>query len=90
MIPPGDFVAGEIVFTGPCAGDKTMIVEIQGTLLAMDDPSSYTGKAWISIERVQNVLVTGKGTINGRGKNAWKYAGGDVPLPVVSDAITIS
>lgn len=48
----------------------------------MDDPSSYTGKAWISIERVQNVLLTGDGTVDGKGENAWQYAGGEVPLPV--------
>lgn len=86
LIPPGSYVAGETVFRGPCAGQKLITVEIQGTLLAQEDPSSYSGKAWISIEKVENVVLTGGGTINGRGKSMWEYAGGDTPLPTVSQS----
>ncbi|KAL0459714.1 UNVERIFIED_CONTAM: Exopolygalacturonase [Sesamum latifolium] len=80
VIPRGNFMAGEIVLAGPCVGQTT--VEIQGTLLANPDPSSYSGGSWIMLQRVDNVVVTGGGTINGQGKNVWQYAGGDTPLPV--------
>ncbi|KAL3849740.1 hypothetical protein ACJIZ3_011622 [Penstemon smallii] len=80
VIPPGDFVAGEIVWQGPCTS-KPMTVEIQGTLLALSDPSTYQGKAWISLERVNDVIVTGGGTINGRGKAMWQYANEESHLP---------
>ncbi|KAL2239006.1 UNVERIFIED_CONTAM: Exopolygalacturonase [Sesamum indicum] len=81
VIPRGNFMAGEIVLGGPCVGQTT--VEIQGTLLANPDPSAYTGGSWIMLQRVDNVVVTGGGTINGQGKNVWQYAGGDSPLSVV-------
>ncbi|XP_011079627.1 exopolygalacturonase [Sesamum indicum] len=80
VIPRGNFMAGEIVLGGPCVGQTT--VEIQGTLLANPDPSAYTGGSWIMLQRVDNVVVTGGGTINGQGKNVWQYAGGDSPLSV--------
>ncbi|KAL8513410.1 hypothetical protein ACS0TY_012755 [Phlomoides rotata] len=70
----GQFVASEIVFQGPCTSHMTL--DIQGTLLAYSDPSSYTGSAWIQIERVNGILITGGGTINGRGQEVWQYARG--------------
>ncbi|KAK4418109.1 Exopolygalacturonase [Sesamum alatum] len=80
VIPRGNFMAGEIVLAGPCSAQMTL--EIQGTLLANPDPSTYTGGSWIMLQKVDNVVVTGGGTINGQGKNYWQYAGGDSPLPV--------
>ncbi|KAK4406986.1 Exopolygalacturonase [Sesamum angolense] len=80
VIPRGNFMAGEVILAGPCVGQT--ILEIQGTLLANPDPSSYTGGSWIMLQKVDNVVVTGGGTINGQGKNVWQYAGGDSPLPV--------
>ncbi|KAK4492599.1 hypothetical protein RD792_003421 [Penstemon davidsonii] len=80
VIPPGNYVAGELVWQGPCTA-KPMTVEIQGNLLATSDPSAYQGKAWISVERVDDVIVTGGGTINGRGKAMWQYANDESHLP---------
>lgn len=80
------FVASEIVFAGPCKSHMTL--DIQGTLLAYNDVSSYSGSAWIQIERVNGILITGGGTINGRGQEVWQYAkgsgGGGSLLPTVS------
>ena len=70
----GQFVTSEIVFAGPCTSYMTL--DIQGTLLAYDDVSSYSGSAWIQIERVNGILITGGGTINGRGNQVWQYARG--------------
>ncbi|KAL2253618.1 exopolygalacturonase [Sesamum indicum] len=81
VIPAGDFMAGEVVFSGPCKAHTTT-VEIQGHLLANIDPSTYTSGAWIMVQRVDNVVLTGGGIINGEGKYDWKYADGVSPLPV--------
>ena len=70
----GQFVTSETLFAGPCTSYMTL--DIQGSLLAYDDVSSYTSSAWIQIERVNGILITGGGTINGRGNQVWKYAKG--------------
>ncbi|KAL8028035.1 hypothetical protein ABFS82_14G132100 [Erythranthe guttata] len=83
LIPRGDFVAGEVVMAGPCTAQKPITIEIQGNLLAYDDMSVYTRGAWIMIEKVDGLVVTGGGTINGRGKEVWQYfTKGSPPLPV--------
>ncbi|XP_073147782.1 exopolygalacturonase clone GBGE184-like isoform X1 [Henckelia pumila] len=74
LIPRGNFVAGEVVFKGPCA--KPIVIEIQGNLLASDDLSLYSGGAWLMIDEVIGVDVTGGGTINGRGQSFWQYGKG--------------
>lgn len=71
VIPPGTFAAGETIFQGPCTGHMT--VEIQGKLLAREDLSLYTTNAWITIESVDGLLVTGGGILNGQGQSAWKF-----------------
>ncbi|KAK4441797.1 Exopolygalacturonase [Sesamum alatum] len=84
LIPRGQFVAGEVLFTGPCTANKPITIEIQGDLLAYDDPSAYTGGAWIMLEKVDGVVLKGGGTINGRGQQFWKYGKSKdgPPLPV--------
>ncbi|KAL3626001.1 hypothetical protein CASFOL_029550 [Castilleja foliolosa] len=83
LIPKGQFVASEVVFAGPCLAQKPMVIEIQGNVLAYDDLSSYSGGAWIMVQRVNGVIITGGGTINGRGKAAWPYnSQGGPSLPV--------
>ncbi|KZV21562.1 hypothetical protein F511_11055 [Dorcoceras hygrometricum] len=74
LIPRGDFVAGEVVLRGPCV--KPIVIEIQGNLLASTDLSLYSGGAWLMIDEVIGVEVTGGGTINGRGQSSWQYGKG--------------
>ncbi|KAL0453034.1 UNVERIFIED_CONTAM: Exopolygalacturonase [Sesamum latifolium] len=83
LIPRGEFAAGEVLFAGPCRAKKPITIEIQGNLLAYEDPSAYTGGAWIMLEKVDGALKGG-GTINGRGKMLWQYAEttDGPPLPV--------
>lgn len=85
-------MASEIVFGGPCNGMKPITVDIQGTLLANTDISSYTQSAWIMLERADGVVLTGGGTIDARGQAVWKYAKGGNEgshLPVVSSTTRI-
>nr|XP_027127398.1 exopolygalacturonase clone GBGE184-like [Coffea arabica] len=77
VFPPGKFVAGEVVFQGPCTTTTPITIEIQGTILSSTDLSVFTQGVWISIENVNGVIVTGGGTLDGRGASAWEYAGGD-------------
>ncbi|KAL0418856.1 UNVERIFIED_CONTAM: Exopolygalacturonase [Sesamum radiatum] len=84
LIPRGEFAAGEVLFVGPCRARKPITIEIQGNLLAYEDPSAYTGGAWIMLEKVDGAVLKGGGTINGRGKMLWQYADtkDGPPLPV--------
>ncbi|KAI3449451.1 hypothetical protein Pfo_006116 [Paulownia fortunei] len=82
VIPVGEFMAGEVVFAGPCTAQPPITIEIQGNLSANSDPSAYSNGAWITVEKVDNFEITGGGTINGHGQNVWEYGGGDAPLAV--------
>ncbi|KAG6426841.1 hypothetical protein SASPL_111076 [Salvia splendens] len=66
-----------------CTATKPIILEIQGTLLANTHLSSYSQGAWISIDRVAGLLLTGK--------SVWKYGtDSDLPLlPVVFFSIWV-
>ncbi|KAL6874168.1 hypothetical protein ACP4OV_014250 [Aristida adscensionis] len=68
LIPAGDYLVGALNFTGPCRGNVT--VQVDGNLLATTDLSRYTAN-WIEIARVDNVVVTGAGRLDGRGAAAW-------------------
>ena len=68
MIPKGDYLAGPLNFTGPCKGSVT--IQLDGNLLGTTDLSQYKGN-WIEIEHVDNLVITGKGTLDGQGKQVW-------------------
>ncbi|CAA0812746.1 Polygalacturonase ADPG1 [Striga hermonthica] len=61
-----------IRFSGPCTSDITM--QIAGTIMASNDRSDYIKDSshWLTFDRVQNLVVTGGGTINGNGNIWWK------------------
>lgn len=73
LIPPGIYLLGEIVFQGPCKSQLPITVLLQGTLQAVSDASAYSGDGWISFEQVNGLVVTGGGTIDGRGQALWQY-----------------
>lgn len=84
LVPAGkSFMMGEVIMSGPCNAKKPIIVDIQGTLNANPDPSSYSNRMWILIEHVDGIIITGGGTINGQGANVWKYADEGNHMPVV-------
>jgi len=68
MIPKGDYLAGPLNFSGPCKGSVT--IQLDGNLLGTTDLSQYKGN-WIEIEHVDNLVITGKGTLDGQGKQVW-------------------
>ena len=73
VIPPGKFMAGEVVFAGPCTA-KPVTIELQGTLLARSDLSLFTRNTWISVENVDGLEINGGGTFNGQGELSWKHS----------------
>ncbi|KAL1544962.1 galacturonan 1,4-alpha-galacturonidase [Salvia divinorum] len=83
LVPAGrKFMMGEVILRGPCKAKPPLIIDIQGTLNANPDPSSYSNRMWILIEYVHNVKITGGGTIHGQGHNVWKYATEAHKMPV--------
>lgn len=89
VIPEGTFKAGPVIFQGPCTSKKPIIVEFRGTVLGANDLSLYEEPSWILIEKVDGVIVTGRGTLDGQGSSVWKHvescSGSNCsPLPPVS------
>ncbi|XP_041999614.1 exopolygalacturonase clone GBGE184-like [Salvia splendens] len=82
VVPPGKFMMGEVILSGKCDAPPPLIIDIQGTILANPDPSAYSNKMWILLEHIDNVKISGGGTLNGQGANAWKYAGEANRMPV--------
>lgn len=88
VIPKGDFVAGEVVFQGPCTAPKPITIEIQGNVLASTDVSAYTSGSWIMLEEIDGLVINGGGTINGRGKSSWQFAGANNEGPLLPVSLT--
>lgn len=59
----------DVIFEGPCKGK--IVFFIGGTLLAPVDPEEVKQDIWINFRRVDNLIVSGNGTIDGQGSHAW-------------------
>jgi galacturan 1,4-alpha-galacturonidase len=68
LIPTGDYLVGPLGFTGPCKGDIT--IQVEGTLLGSNDLAKYKA-SWIEVTRVNNIVITGSGTLDGQGKSVY-------------------
>ncbi|KAA8543073.1 hypothetical protein F0562_021432 [Nyssa sinensis] len=73
VIPPGNFMAGEVFFHGPCKCSDPITVEVLGTVLGHTDLSEYTSGLWIGFNKIDGLVVTGTGTFNGQGEASWKF-----------------
>ncbi|KAK4405521.1 Exopolygalacturonase [Sesamum angolense] len=73
LIPPGVYKLGETIFQGPCKSRTPITILLQGTLQAVSDISAYPDKGWISFDEVNGLILTGGGTIDGKGQDVWKY-----------------
>ncbi|GAB2281632.1 hypothetical protein Dimus_016206 [Dionaea muscipula] len=71
VIPPGNFVTSQVVFGGPCRNPNP-IIELQGTVVASKDVSTYYSPDWFLIENVNGLSIIGSGTFEGQGKINWQ------------------
>ncbi|PIN06100.1 Polygalacturonase [Handroanthus impetiginosus] len=70
---PGSAQERETIFQGPCKSQFPITIQVQGTLQAVPDISAYSGDGWISFIEVHGLILTGGGTIDGRGNGLWQY-----------------
>ncbi|CAK7333324.1 unnamed protein product [Dovyalis caffra] len=81
LTPKGTFLIGATIFQGPCQGPEPIKVQIAGTLKAVPDPSMYEEDYWILFEKINGLLVTGTGTVDGQGNAVWRYNDGGARFP---------
>lgn len=91
MIPRGTFLLNPVEFNGPCTGQT--VFWIRGDLKAPSERSSWANTDhWITFEKVNNLEITGGGSLDGQGSYGWPYNNcTDNPnceqLPIVSNHI---
>ncbi|KAH0986402.1 hypothetical protein GBA52_013579 [Prunus armeniaca] len=69
VVPQGTFKLYPVIFSGPCNGPIAFV--IRGTLKATTDPSSFSAHSWINFRYVDELTVSGGGTLDGQGASAW-------------------
>nr|CAB3481641.1 unnamed protein product [Digitaria exilis] len=90
LVPKGTFAVGAVQFEGPCTDNGgAPVVVIDGVL----QPCSGDGggchishDAWITFSGLNNLLVTGDGTLDGQGHH---QSGKAKPMTTVTRAITL-
>ncbi|KAL0740118.1 hypothetical protein Bca4012_081631 [Brassica carinata] len=68
-VPKGTFYLGGIQFIGPCANQIEFVID--GTLLAPTNPRDIKNDTWINFRYINNLLISGCGTLDGQGKHSW-------------------
>ncbi|XP_039020843.1 probable polygalacturonase At3g15720 [Hibiscus syriacus] len=74
VVPQGKtFLVNPLVFQGPCLA-KALHFQLGGTLMAPQSTSWGNGGMgeWIYFQSVDNLILDGHGTIDGRGSNWWQ------------------
>ncbi|KAM1484031.1 hypothetical protein TB2_035270 [Malus domestica] len=69
VVPRGTFKLYPVIFSGPCNGPIAFLIE--GTLRASIDPSTFSTDSWINFRYINQLVVTGGGTLDGQGASAW-------------------
>uniref|UniRef100_K3YLL3 Exopolygalacturonase n=1 Tax=Setaria italica TaxID=4555 RepID=K3YLL3_SETIT len=71
LFPKGTFAAGAVQFEGPCRNGDAPVVVIDGVLQPCAGGSGggcrLSDDAWITFSGLNNLLVTGAGTLDGQG-----------------------
>ncbi|PKU85724.1 Exopolygalacturonase [Dendrobium catenatum] len=87
LIPEGTFLIGPVSFQGLCK--SAMVVEVNGVILAPTDLQVFR-KEWIAFRRVNGLLITGSGKINGQGATAWQKKKKGSRLPPSLKLLSVS
>ncbi|KAF7850248.1 hypothetical protein BT93_L5704 [Corymbia citriodora subsp. variegata] len=69
QIPAGTFALSEVTLEGPCK--NPLEFQLQGTLQAPADPSSFKTDGWIVFQNMDGFTLSGSGTFDGKGQIAW-------------------
>lgn len=70
-IPRGTFMVNSVTFKGRCKGRMAFV--IKGILKAPIDPTKFKTEEWIHFRYVDNLTVSGGGTLDGQGQVAWAF-----------------
>ncbi|XP_038886976.1 exopolygalacturonase isoform X1 [Benincasa hispida] len=74
LIPKGTYLVGPVKFSGPCKNVSSLTVKMKGYLKASTDLSKYgSGAGWIEFRWMEGLTLTGGGTFDGQGAEAWPF-----------------
>ncbi|CAE6129318.1 unnamed protein product [Arabidopsis arenosa] len=68
-VPKGTFYLGGVEFVGPCKNPIEFVID--GTLLAPANPRDIKQDTWINFRYINNLSISGSGTLDGQGKQSW-------------------
>ncbi|CAA7054783.1 unnamed protein product [Microthlaspi erraticum] len=68
-VPKGTFYLGGVEFVGPCKNQIEFVID--GTLLAPSNPRDIKQDMWINFRYINNLYISGTGTLDGQGKQSW-------------------
>ncbi|VYS48202.1 unnamed protein product [Arabidopsis thaliana] len=68
-VPKGTFYLGGVEFVGPCKNPIEFVID--GTLLAPANPRDIKQDTWINFGYINNLFISGSGTLDGQGKYSW-------------------
>ncbi|EES01886.2 hypothetical protein SORBI_3003G384300 [Sorghum bicolor] len=91
-VPPGRYLVRSATFTGPCHSSAVTFA-IAGTVVA---PARYGARGssgrWITFENMDGLVVSGGGTLDGRGRALWacRRRGGQRDCPNPTSSLTIA
>lgn len=71
VIPPGNHIAGQVIFQAPCASSP-VTDEVQGTITALPEPSTYPNGDWFMFEMVNGLALRAGGVFHAQGQIVWK------------------
>lgn len=90
LIPYGIYMLDPVEFSGPCKGPLDFV--IRGILKAPTHKSKIFTTKWINFQYVDQLTITGGGTLDGQGSSSWGFNDCNKnsncpPLPTVSPLI---
>ncbi|KAI4301444.1 hypothetical protein L6164_034722 [Bauhinia variegata] len=71
LIPEGNFLLVQTMFSGPCNSTKPIIFEVLGTVTATTDLSEFPSPEWLLFADIDSLVLKGKGVFDGQGAGAW-------------------
>ncbi|KAJ4980695.1 hypothetical protein NE237_031532 [Protea cynaroides] len=70
LIPEGTYLLGPVILSGPYKS-PTIEFQLQGLVLAPPDPASFKTDGWVVFQYINDLTISGGGTLDGQGQKAW-------------------